>query len=82
MRPETSRIQRMLIPMMIRGSMVTKPDDIQNQKNLIFGEHGLLFTLEKQLNHTGAYICGNALTVVDLVIYCEIATILAILKNA
>jgi glutathione S-transferase len=34
--------------------------------------------LDKQLEKTGAFICGDQMSVVDVLFYCEISTILAL----
>ncbi len=80
MRPETSRLQRMMVPSKVQGTMSTSTDMVEKQKALIFGETGLLNALDKQIEKTGGYICGQSMTVVDLLIYCEIATLLTLLK--
>ena len=34
--------------------------------------------LDGQLGKTGAYVCGDQMTVVDVLFYCEISTILSL----
>jgi glutathione S-transferase len=48
---------------------------------MIFGEHSILTTLEDNLGKTNAYICGSSISLVDIVIYCELVTVMKLTQQ-
>ena len=48
---------------------------------MIFGEHSILTTLEDNLGKTNAYICGSTISLVDIVIYCELVTVMKLTQH-
>ena len=48
---------------------------------MIFGEHSILTTLEDNLGKTNAYICGPTISLVDIVIYCELITVMMVTEQ-
>ena len=48
---------------------------------MIFGEHSILTTLEDNLGKTNAFICGPTISLVDIVIYCELVTVLMLTQQ-
>lgn len=78
MRPETQRLIRMIVPAKINGGTPPTSEEKQTQRKTIYGKHGVLDVLNTKLGSTGAFVCGQTMTVVDVVLYCEIATILAL----
>ena len=48
---------------------------------MIFGEHSILTTLEDNLGKTNAYICGSTISLVDIVIYCELITVMILTEQ-
>ena len=48
---------------------------------MIFGEHSILTTLEDNLGKTNAYICGSTISLVDIVIYCELVTVMKLTQQ-
>jgi glutathione S-transferase len=43
---------------------------------MIFGEYSILTELEVNLGKTKAYLCGSIISLVDIVIYCELVTVM------
>lgn len=78
MRPETQRLVRMIVPVKVLGGVPASAEEKQKQRDTIYGDHGLLRVLDGQLVKTDQYICGAHMTVVDVLFYCEISTILAL----
>jgi len=76
MRPETQRLIRMIVPAKVLGGNPASTDDKRKQRETIYGKHGILSVLDKKLGEQGPYICGEKVTVVDVLFYCEISTIL------
>ena len=81
MRPETQLLIRMIVPPKVLGGQATALDKKQKQKDLIFADNGLLSALNGPLSRTGKYICGSTPTVVDILFYCEISTIIALTRS-
>jgi glutathione S-transferase len=48
---------------------------------MIFGEHSILTTLEDNLAKTNAFICGSSISIVDIIIYCELVTVLKLTQQ-
>ena len=78
MRPETQRLIRMIVPAKVLGGNPASTEEKQKQRDQIYGQRGLLSVLDGQLGKTGSYVCGDHMTVVDVLFYCEISTILSL----
>lgn len=78
MRLETQRLIRMIVPSKVLGDVPASSEAKQKQRNNIYGEHGILSVLNDKLKQSNAYICGELMSVVDILIYSEISTILAL----
>jgi glutathione S-transferase len=48
---------------------------------MIFGDHSILTTLEENLAKTNAYICGSSMSIVDIIIYCELVTVMKLTQQ-
>jgi len=48
---------------------------------MIFGDHSILTTLEDNLANTNAYICGPSISIVDIIIYCELVTVMKLTQQ-
>jgi|LauGreDrversion4_2_1035121.scaffolds.fasta_scaffold968282_2 glutathione S-transferase len=69
----------MIVPAKVFGGAPPSTEDKMKQRDTIFDEkRGILKVINNQLEKTNTYFCGDHLTVVDLLIYCEIATIFAL----
>lgn len=83
MRPETQRLIRMIVPAKVLGGNPASNEDKQKQRDSIYGKHGLLHVLDDQIKKTGCqYICGAEMTVVDVLFYSEISTILSLTQKS
>ena len=88
MMPETQRLIRLIVPPKVYGgkvSGITTASDMNSKKedqiNNIFSQNGsLLEVLDNRLKKT-RFIASNELTVADVIIYCEISTIMALLSK-
>jgi glutathione S-transferase len=78
MRPETQRLVRMIVPAKVLGGTPASNEEKLKQRNTIYEKHGLLSVLDKKLEKTGSYVCGDQMTVVDVLFYCEISTVLSL----
>jgi glutathione S-transferase len=88
MMPETQRLVRLVVPPKVSGNKIqaslsasemnSKKED---QINNIFAQNGsLLDVLEKRLIST-TFIASNDLSIADIIIYCELSTIMALLSK-
>jgi len=86
--PETQRLIRLVVPPKVYGNKISgtssasemnsKKDD---QINFIFAQNGsLLHVIDKRHNKT-QFIASNDLTLVDIIIYCEISTVMALVPS-
>ena len=82
MRPETQRLIRMIVPAKVFGGAPATQEMKVAQRKVIFQNHGILDALNTQIQKSGLFVCGSHLTVVDIVFYCEIATIMALTNPA
>lgn len=88
MMPETQRLIRLIVPPKVYGSKVPgnqSASDMNNKKeeqiNNIFSQNGsLLEVIDNRLKKT-RFIASNELTVADVIIYCEISTIISLLSK-
>jgi len=78
MRPETQRLVRLIVPAKVLGGAPTSAEDKQKQRETLFGSRGILNILDKQLESTHGFVCGKSMTIVDVLFYCEISTILSL----
>lgn len=78
MRPETSRLVRMIVPSKVLGGTPPSADEKAKQKETIYGQKGILSVLNGQLGKTNAFVCGDQMSVVDVLFYCEISTIFSL----
>lgn len=88
MLPETQRLIRLVVPPKVYGNKITATSSAsemnskkEEQINFIFAQNGsLLDVIDKRLNKT-QFIASNDLTLVDIIIYCEISTVMALLSS-
>jgi glutathione S-transferase len=88
MMPETQRLIRLVVPPKVYGNKIPGTPSAsemnskkEEQVNNIFAQNGsLLDVIDKRLRKT-QFIASNDLTIVDIIIYCEISTIMALLSN-
>jgi len=78
MRPNTSRIIRMIVQPQAFGDKQPQPDDIRKEEDEFFKK--LLPSLEKQLDGR-KYFCCEDFTIADIQYYCEISTIVALTRK-
>jgi glutathione S-transferase len=69
MKPNTSRIIRMIVQPQAFGDKQPQPDDIRKEEDEFFKK--LLPSLEKQL-HDKKFFCCGSFTIADIQYYCEI----------
>lgn len=80
MRPDTQQLIRLIIIPKIKAAKANL--DVQKTYwELVFGEYGIVTTLEENLTKTNAYICGSSPTVADIAIYCELVTVVLLTKQ-
>jgi glutathione S-transferase len=48
---------------------------------MIFGDQGILTILEENLATTNAYVQGSTITLADIVIYCELVTVMKLTQQ-
>jgi glutathione S-transferase len=72
----------MIVPSKVLGGAPASTEDKNKQRETIYGQRGVLSVLDTQLGKSGAFICGDGMTVVDVLLYCEISTILALTSKS
>ena len=84
MMPETQRLIKLIVPPKALGSKISANDMNKKKEdqidNIFAQHHSLLFIIEKRLTNT-RFIVSNEITVVDVIIYCEISTIMELLSK-
>ena len=88
MMPETQRLVRLVVPPKVSGNKIQaslSASEMNSKKeeqiNNIFAQNGsLLDVLEKRLIST-TFIASNDLSIADIIIYCELSTIMALLSK-
>ena len=48
---------------------------------MIFGDFSILKNIEKSLTETKAYLCGPSISIVDIVFYCELVTVMKLTQQ-
>ena len=88
MLPETQRLIRLVVPPKVYGNKIqgtSSASEMNSKKeeqiNNIFAQNGsLLDVLDKRLNKT-RFIASNQISIADIIIYCELSTIMALLSK-
>jgi glutathione S-transferase len=88
MMPETQRLIRLVVPPKVNGDKIQgalSASEMNSKKeeqiNNIFAQNGsLLDVLEKRLIST-TFIASNDLSIADIIIYCELSTVMALLSK-
>ena len=86
--PETQRLIRLVVPPKVNGDKIQgalSASEMNSKKeeqiNNIFAQNGsLLDVLEKRLTST-TFIASNDLSIADIIIYCELSTVMALLSK-
>ena len=88
MMPETQRLIRLIVPPKVYGgkaSGIISGADSHSKKeeqiNNIFSQSGSLLEVINNRLHNTRYIASNELSLADVVIYCEISTIMGLLSK-
>ena len=59
MKPETTRLVRMIVPSKVLGGQATSAEEKSRQRETIFGGKGVLSVLNDRIEKTGSYVCGT-----------------------